>query len=75
MIECPAARIRPSAAALEDLAEQSLAGTARQEHVLSRCVVIAVAGGDHDALDAERHCLIEEIRHVVRILATGTACS
>src|SRR5262249_49333087 len=58
------------AATLEDLAEQPLARAAAEEHVLPRSMVIAVAGRDGDALDTERHGLIEEGRDVVRILAT-----
>ena len=40
---------------LEDLAEQVLARAAPQEHVLLWRVVIAVAGRNRDAFDAELH--------------------
>src|SRR6185312_6056268 len=58
-----------SAAALEDLAEQALAGAAAEEHVLAWCMVIAVAGRHHDSFDAERHRFIEEGGHFVRVFA------
>ena len=54
---------------LEDRAEQLLRLAAAQEHVLARRVLVAVARRHHDALDAERVREVEEIRHVLRILA------
>src|SRR5262249_61449293 len=72
MVEAPAhprATFRGAFAppALEDLAEQPLARTAAQEHVLARRVVIAVARRDCDPFDTERHCLVEERRYLIRV--------
>src|SRR5580658_283279 len=72
MIEGPASggtRGSRGAAALEDLAEQPLARAACQKHVLARRVVIAVAGRYGDSFDSERHRLVEEFSHMIRILA------
>src|SRR5262249_49811339 len=56
-------------AALEDLAEQTLARVAAQEDILARRVLIAVTRRDGDALDAQCHRLIEESGHLIGILA------
>jgi len=69
MIEGPAGAGGAAATAFEDLAEQALARAAPQENVLPRSMLIAVAGRDRDAFDAELHRRIEECSHFVRIRA------
>src|SRR5579863_2259879 len=74
MVERPAAGAAPGsrplgAAALEDLAEQSFALVAAQEDILTRCMLITVARRDGDSFDPQRHRLIEELSHVIRVLA------
>src|SRR5271156_3218838 len=68
MIEGPGLA-RRAPAALEDLAKELFARMPPQEYVLPRRMVIAVAGRDRDALDAEAHHGVEEIGHPIRVLA------
>src|SRR5579862_3465189 len=53
----------------EDFPEQRLARLAAEEYVLPRGVLVAVAGRYRDALDAERHRLVKEVRDLGRVLA------
>src|SRR3954465_2930443 len=56
-------------AALEDLAEQPLAGATTQENVLAGRMMITVARRHHDAFDSERHGLVEERGGLIRGVA------
>src|SRR5580700_2424390 len=74
MVEGPAAGAptgsRPlGATALEDLAEQLFALVAAQENILTWCVLITVTRRDGDSFDPQRDRLIEELSHVIRVLA------
>src|SRR6185312_2997198 len=66
LVERPART--PLAATPENLAEELFARAASEEDVLSRRVLIAVAGGDRDPLDAERLCHVEEVGDLLRLL-------
>src|ERR1700733_6108123 len=69
MIEGPGAAPIAKAAALEDFTEQALAGTSPQEHILARRVLVAEARRYGDAFDTQLHRIIEELRHLIRVLA------
>src|ERR1700736_1573378 len=68
MIERPAGAGGPTPLP-EDIAEQLLAGPASEKHILFRSMVITVSRGDRDALDAELHGRIKELRDALGILA------
>src|SRR5581483_4855107 len=54
-------------AALEDVAEELLRRLAVEEVLLVRRTLISVAGRHGDAVNADRHHVIEKLRHPLRI--------
>ncbi len=67
VIESPAPPALP--AAPEDLAKQALARGASEEYVVTRSVLVVIAGRDRDPLDTESRGEIEEPRDFIGFLA------